>query len=114
MGIGYWPEGLPREETLSAFVTAFEKLGYQVCDDGRLESGYEKVALYAKEGKPTHAARQLQSGYWTSKLGRLEDIEHEDEEGVSGPVYGEPILFMKRACQSHGKNHSDWRQQDSL
>src|SRR5205807_2520447 len=72
----YWPSGVPREETLEAFRQAFATLGYVVCDDERLEEGYEKVALFASFGVPKHAARQLPSGRWTSKLGEREDIEH--------------------------------------
>jgi hypothetical protein len=37
---------------------------------------------------PTHAALQLESGDWTSKLGDFEDISHSTIEAVSGPVYG--------------------------
>ena len=41
-------------------------------------------------------ARQLDNGWWTSKLGGLEDIEHEKVEGVSGACYGEIVCFMCR------------------
>src|SRR6266566_3667632 len=35
------------------------------------------LAVYADEtDTPTHMARQLPTGYWTSKLGELEDIQH--------------------------------------
>ena len=44
--------------------------------DESLEPGFEKVALYALGGVPKHAARQLSSGRWSSKLGDLEDVEH--------------------------------------
>jgi hypothetical protein len=69
LGIGYWPPGAVRRETLDAFVEAYGTLGYAVCADGILEEGFEKVALFTRAGKPTHAARQLRSGAWTSKLG---------------------------------------------
>jgi hypothetical protein len=65
------------------------------CEDGRLESGFEKIALFALEGLPKHAARQLQSGRWTSKLGRLEDIEHTLDD-LTGALYGSVALVMKR------------------
>jgi len=39
----------------------------------------------------------LPSGKWTSKLGRLEDIEHDTPDDVAGGVYGEVAGFMKRA-----------------
>jgi hypothetical protein len=70
MGVGYWPAGVLREETIEAFVLAFQSLGYAVCDSDELELGFEKVAIYAiAEDVPTHAARQLSNGKWTSKLG---------------------------------------------
>lgn len=45
----------------------------------------------------THAARQLPTGKWTSKLGRSEDIEHTTPEAVSGTTYGAMVCFMGRA-----------------
>ncbi len=95
---GFWPRGVPRAETLSAFLAAFRTLGYKECRDGALEEECEKVALFAgKDLKPTHAARQLRDGRWTSKLGPLEQIEHVKVEDVSGPSYGNPVRFMRRA-----------------
>lgn len=93
----YWPDIAPRRPTLDAFVQAFLTLGFEVCDDPGLESGWEKVAIYAKDdGSPTHAARQLANGTWTSKLGNLEDINHPGLDHVSGRDYGRPVLFLRR------------------
>src|SRR5947207_11785370 len=79
----YWPSLVPREVTVRAFVAAFGSLGYQLANSGEREEGFEKVALYVgPAGRPTHAARQLASGAWTSKLGRLEDVEHGTPRGV--------------------------------
>jgi hypothetical protein len=55
----------------------------------------EKVALYATDEGPAHAARQLSNGRWTSKLGRDEDIEHE-LEGLAGSHYGAVVQFLQR------------------
>jgi hypothetical protein len=91
----YWPLGVVREITRSAFQAAFALLGYVVCASEDVEPGFEKVALFADaSGKPKHAARQLATGRWTSKLGRMEDIEHalRDLEGV---VYGSVVLILK-------------------
>jgi hypothetical protein len=43
LNIGYWPPGVPREETLEAFIRAFETLGYTTCDvaEYRYEQGFE-------------------------------------------------------------------------
>lgn len=84
----YWPGGAQRELTLTAFDEAFRTLRYEPCADGEREEEFEKVALYAKDGLPTHMARQLESGAWTSKLGQAEDIRHEDVFGVAGSIYG--------------------------
>jgi hypothetical protein len=78
--IGYWP--LPkREVTIPAFIEAYRTIGYEVCADDSLEAGLEKIAIFAIRDPfgmivPTHAALQLQSGEWTSKLGPFEDISH--------------------------------------
>ena len=92
----YWPAGVLRDETLAAFQQAFASLGYTVCPGEQLEANFDKVALFADaNGFPTHAARQLHNGRWTSKQGELDDIEHalRDLEGVE---YGAVVLLMKR------------------
>jgi len=88
-----------RQVTIAAFVEAFRSLGYKTCADGDLEQGFIKIAIFAdKSGKPTHAARQLPDGCWTSKLGVSVDIEHTAVEDVSRiePRYGTPVRFMRR------------------
>jgi hypothetical protein len=93
----YWPEDAPREETLEAFVVAFARLGFTRCDTADYEPGHEKVALFADPvGKPTHAARQLEGGQWTSKIGAQEDISHVRLSGLQGSVYGHPVAFFRR------------------
>jgi hypothetical protein len=93
----YWPPEIPRTETLQAFIQAYELLGYTLCEDVDYEKGLEKIVLYADSNrKPTHAARQLSSGYWTSKLGQLEDIEHSTLDSLTGLYYGSIAIFMKR------------------
>jgi hypothetical protein len=99
MNIGYWPPSAVRQETLTAFIEAYQTKGYTVCADEYLEQGYEKIAIFAKgprNDEPTHAAKQLSSGKWTSKLGQAEDIEHDTLSVVEGPVYGRAVIYMKR------------------
>ena len=92
----YWPDGLARVRTLEAFCAAFATLGYVVCPGEDVEPGFEKVAVFADAlDRPTHAARQLSSGRWTSKLGKAEDIEH-DLHDLGGDLYGNVVLVMKR------------------
>jgi hypothetical protein len=82
---------------LGALQQAFLALGYTDCEmDGSLEVGFLKVALYGSGGAYTHAARQLPSGKWTSKLGKGEDIEHDAPEDVTSGVYGDVMGFMKK------------------
>jgi hypothetical protein len=91
----YWPEESPREETIEAFVNAYKTLGYQVAADPNQEAGLEKVAIYARNGSPTHAARQLDNGSWTSKLGANIDVEH-TLRGLAGPEYGDLAVILCR------------------
>ena len=99
-GIGYWPAGVPRLVTRDAFVQAYETLGYKPCLNGALQPGLQKVAIFGigQPGRetPTHAALQLESGEWTSKLGPLEDVRHKILHAVNGPIYGKPICYMSR------------------
>jgi len=92
----YWPVGVPREVRLESFVRAFQTLGYEVYATGELEPEFEKVALYARNGVPTHAARQLESGVWTSKLGTAHDIQHAVLAAVEGSQYGSVAQIMRR------------------
>ena len=75
----------------------FEARGYVASDTPALEPGYEKVALYvSKEGKVTHAARQLLDGQWTSKLGGQYDVSH-TLDALEGPEYGSVAKILKRS-----------------
>jgi len=92
-----WPGNCPPNETVDAFVCAFQVIDYEVCADASLEEGYEKIALYAISGMAKHAARQLENGNWTSKLGvRGCDIEHEYLESITGTQYGNVVRILKR------------------
>ncbi|MFO0969062.1 MAG: hypothetical protein U0793_26205 [Gemmataceae bacterium] len=93
----YWPAGVELETTLAAFATAFSGRGYSSGTSEAFEPGVEKIALFAKDGIPTHAARQLPNGRWTSKLGRAEDVEH-DLHALSGELYGTVAMVLKRAA----------------
>ncbi len=92
----YWPEGVAREETVAAFVAAYGESGFEACEGPLFEEGYEKIAIYAApDGIPTHLAKQLPSGLWSSKLGQLQDIQHRLEDLV-GSVYGYCACFLRR------------------
>jgi hypothetical protein len=87
-----------REATLTSL---FAYLGYEVCADGAYEAHYDKVVLYSKVGlngqkQITHAAKQLDANWWSSKLGKGYDIRHRRPEDVNSPGYGSPYMYMRR------------------
>lgn len=91
-----WPDEIDREGSLAAFAALFMLFGFAPCSDHRIEAGFERVALFADtDGRPTHAARQLQNGRWTSKLGMAEDIEH-DLRAIEGDLYGRVVRIFRR------------------
>ena len=91
----FWPKEVPPMVTRVAFIKAFAEKGYEECDGPDLEDGYEKVCLYEKLGRPTHATRQLPDGNWTSKLGNEHDITHE-LDGLTSKKYGRPAIYLRR------------------
>jgi hypothetical protein len=100
----YWPVGTPPGDYgIAVLEGTLVALGFESCEDGDLEAGYEKVALYGAPSLYTHAARQLPDGKWTSKLGRSEDIEHDAPDDVAGGVYGEVVRYMKRLARPGGR-----------
>jgi hypothetical protein len=92
---GYkWPAA--RGPHVEALVAVFAGRGFTQCASGELESGHEKVAVFAKAGAWTHAAWQTHAGRWRSKLGQEEDIEHQTPDCLCGDAYGAVHCFMKR------------------
>src|SRR4051812_32933617 len=74
----FWPTiAAPTAGDVQTLIQAYQSIGFELCADGLLESGFEKVALYGDFFWYLHAARRLPSGKWTSKLGHDVDIEHD-------------------------------------
>lgn len=92
----YWPVSVPLEYTIDAALKLFESLGFVTCTDASLEVQFEKIVIYGERGGYTHAARQLSNGKWTSKLGRYQDIDHDQPESLTGGDYGQIVFIMKR------------------
>lgn len=93
----HWPVNSSRNDHgIGNLVEAFRALGYEECENGTLEDGFEKVAFYGSGMIYTHAARQISDGRWTSKLGQLEDIVHATVDALSGGDYGEVLQYMRR------------------
>jgi hypothetical protein len=100
-----WPEN---DFGLGALENVFRSIGYVDCSNNSgLEAAFQKVALYGYGFVYTHAARQLPSGKWTSKLGKGEDIEHDTPDDVAGGVYGEVTQVMKRAVKQPDPRMND-------
>lgn len=94
-GIYYWPPNIPREYTIGAYIKVYESLGYIRCTNGNLKSGEQKIAIFAKDNFPTHAAKQLQDGSWSSKLGKNIDVSH-TLNAIEHGHYGLVVQFLVR------------------
>lgn len=92
----YWPQDVPMNNKLESFIKLFQFLWYEITDNSNYEDNYEKVGIYTENDKVTHAARQLISWKWTSKLWVWNDIEHNTLSGLEGMCYGKCSLVMKR------------------
>lgn len=92
----YWPYEVAGMDTLQALIQLYVDEGYKECDNGEREDRFEKVAIYVNQAGPQHAARQLESGRWTSKLGIREDIEHDTLETLEDGPYGKATVFLRK------------------
>lgn len=93
----FWPDGIPRTDDVENLIKVYEWMGFKKCDSAGVEAGFEKIAVYGDRAAFTHAARQIEGGKWTSKLGPYEDIEHDTLDGLAGSQYGQVIQLLKRA-----------------
>jgi len=93
----HWPDDLPKDSSLSSFVSLYAALGFQPCATAEFEPGIEKIALYQKQnGDIGHVAKQIESGKWLSKLGRNELINHDNLDALTGEVYGRVVQILCR------------------
>ena len=91
----YWP--LERDDRVEDWIEALRLHNFKITDNGDLEPGFEKACIYVNDdGSPEHVARQVESGEWTSKIGRREDIQHATLAALEGKEYGHATIFMKR------------------
>jgi hypothetical protein len=96
----YWP--IDRDDRVEDWVEALRLNNFEITGNWDLEPGIERVAIYVLSGSarreetPEHVARQLESGHWTSKIGRLEDIQHSTLVALEGTEYGKAKICMKR------------------
>lgn len=92
----YWPDGIANSERIESFVRNFEIKGFRICANEAFEAGFQKIALFAKDGICTHASLQLSNEQWTSKLGFLNDVSH-SLHALEGELYGCVSCIMKRS-----------------
>ena len=91
----FWPDGVANSERIEAFIHNFESKGFKSCENEDSEQGFQKIALFVKNGLCTHASLQLSEGRWSSKLGFLNDITH-SLHALEGEMYGHVAIIMKR------------------
>jgi hypothetical protein len=92
----FWPAGALYNTSKEALIDAYEKIGFEKCENGNVEDGFLKVALYTKDNiNYEHAARLEQNGIWKSKLGEDIDIDH-SLEALENGLYGNVYQFMKK------------------
>ena len=103
-GINYWPPWATLDNRIESLKEAFTGLGYNPCDDSDTEEGYQKVALYEHQGRFKHAALQMPSGRWRSKMGKGPVVEHNSPESLANGIYGCPTVFMRRAEKDSGRD----------
>jgi hypothetical protein len=104
----YWPANkLPRNTALPTMIELYRyEGGFEPCENGEHQEGFEKIALFVNQaGNVTHAARQVDSKTWTSKLGSLADIEHVllgslEDAGIGSDDYGRVAQFLKRPAKA--------------
>jgi len=92
-----WPyEIISRQLSVENFKKLYELYGYEECLDYLYENEYEKIAFYAKNNQPIHAAKQVDNA-WKSKISNL-IVEHELDWlcGNTQYAYGDIVFIMKR------------------
>jgi hypothetical protein len=94
----YWPQE-PADDWFQAFCEFAISEGYEQCQNGQLEEGFEKICAYCDSfGELQHGARQDDDGWWLSKMGqgKTEDIRHRTPETIAGKDYGTCIHYFRR------------------
>jgi hypothetical protein len=93
---GYtWPQAT-RTESVASAIELFEAQRFEKCASAAPEVGWNKIAIYGDNSGYTHAAKQLANGHWSSKLGKLHDIEHKTLEDLVEGDYGEVKQVMRK------------------
>lgn len=97
----WWPAGVRREVSPQALIDAFAAVGFVETDNAHFEDGFDKVALYQKNGEWTHASRIENDEVEYSKFGGSFDGIH-SHNIFSGSIYGDEYAYMKRTISKRG------------
>lgn len=105
----WWPKNVPLDWHPDTLIAAFEAVGFEKCNNGKLEDGFDKVALYKvcpffdpltdrwiNDYGWSHAAKILEEGVYHSKIGPSFDIYHRNGDVFEGTDYGEIYQYMRR------------------
>jgi hypothetical protein len=75
---------------------AYATIGYRLSATGAaFVAKKEKVALFELAGACSHAAKQLDAIFWSSKLGPYIDIKHH-LTALEGGEYGNVVVYLER------------------
>lgn len=75
---------------------------FEPCTSGGLDEALEKIAVWFDGERFLHVAKQLENGWWSSKLGIYHDISHATNECLCGGrpnEYGSDPEFLARPRQ---------------
>ena len=95
----WWPHGVATNCSPKSLIDAFAFMGFVETDNPKVEADYDKVALYEKGGKWTHAARIEEDNKYHSKLGTEYDIIHRAGDVFHEVDYGDIYAYMKRSVR---------------
>ena len=95
----FWPAGITRDLTVPSLLAAYGTVGFSsrllASLPPTLPEGATQVAIYAKDGIATHAARRVEADKWCSKLGPGVDLTH-PLEALEGALYGNVVGYAVR------------------
>lgn len=92
----WWPKDVPCDEQKESLVDLFKYFGFVNCENNCIESGFDKVALFANKEGWTHAARVIGNNILHSKIGTAWDIHHSGGDTFENSEYGHIYAYMKR------------------
>lgn len=98
-----WPGPPGQPVSVEDFDALFAPHGYRRIGSLNYDpvAGHDKLVLYCRrnelgEPEPTHCARQLGDGSWSSKVGKLPLIRHLHPDDIDGGSYGEACAVYVR------------------